>query len=445
MVPFSQRAEYWDVEESQGSGTSIRLRNGEVVESKNGESVSFKIRAFDRGAWAYSSTSEEKAVRALVEKTCENALKLSRLVKKKYSLGDFSRGKSGYKTPAKKNPADVELSRKLAKVREILSGAEGVANTEAGYSDSEGEIRLRTSEGLEISQKLASCGFALSCIAKEGDLVQRIFRSERKTAGFEVVDALDASFAEDCARRAKALLSAGTPPSGKMTILMDPLLVGTFVHEAVGHMAEADNVANDDSILKGKVGRRIGSGLVTIVDDKTTPGGYGTRGFDRDGAKSERTVLIENGLLRNYIQSRNSAGKLLLARGKSTGNCWGAFNNVRMSNTFALPGKASFGEILKETKEGVYLIGSSGGTAQTADGTFNFSAMEGFLVRNGELGKRVRDVCLLGKTLETLASIDFVGDGFELESGHCGKGGEWVPVGSGGPVFRARAVVGGRN
>lgn len=442
MAVFSEKVEYWDIEESEGSGTTIRAKNGEVTEAKDGLYSIARIRAFHRGAWAYSTSKlSEREEKASLERACESAIRLSKIVKKRHSLGGFFPANASYKTKSKMNPADFSISEKLGKLKEILSGAKGV-NTESGYSDSFGTIRLFTSEGLYASQELSSCGISLMCIAREGDNIQRSFQSKRKTGGYEVVDRLGASFGENCSRRAKALLSAKSPPAGKMTVIMDPRLVGTFVHEAVGHMAEADHIANGDSVLKGRLGEKIGSNLVTIVDDKTAPGGYGTRGFDRDGAKSERTAIIEKGVLSRYLQSRNSAGKV---GGLSTGNSWSAFNNVRMSNTFALPGKNDFSEIVRETKEGVYLLGSMGGTAQTSDGTFNFSAMEGFLVKNGRLGERIRDVTLLGKTLETLESVDYVSKGFALEAGQCGKGGEWVPVGSGGPHFRARAVVGGKG
>lgn len=438
---FSDSVDYWDIEEASGSLTALRLKNGEVIEAKDGFSRKFRIRAFHSGAWAYSETTEEGKKRELLKKTCESAEKLSRNLKagEKYSLGEFSKGKTGYRTPAKKDPEAIEIGKKLSKAKEILRGAKGV-NTDLGYSDSKSKIALETSEGLFLEQEITICGIFLSCIAREGTLIQRAFDSRRETAGFEAVESLGADFGKECAKRAQSLLLAKSPPSGKMQVIMDPKLVGTFVHEAVGHMAEADHIANKDSVLRGKLGRKIGSSLVTIVDDKTLPRGYGTRGFDRDGAKSELTTIIKEGALLKYMQSRNSAGR---TKGKSTGNSWAEYNNVRMSNTYALPGKTKFSEILKETREGVYLIGSSGGTAQTSDGTFNFAATEGFLIRKGELAGKIRDVSLLGKTLETLKSIDYSSDGLEIESGHCGKNGEWVPVGSGGPHFRATAVVGG--
>lgn len=434
-------AEYWDVEDIEGAVASLRLKDGEVLEAREGFSRLFLIRAFHKGSWSYASTERESEVARLLARAQENAVRLARLVPKPYSLGDFVRARGGYKTPVRKNPANLGLAEKLARVKELLASA-GRVKTEAGYSDSEERILLKTSEGLEAEQTIVRCGLSLTCIAKRAGDIQRMFVSERGTGGWEIVDSLGSGFAEDCGERARALLDAKAAPSGEMTVIMDPLLVGTFVHEALGHMAEADHIVNHDSVLEGKLGAQIGSPLVTIAEDKTLEGGYGTRGFDRDGAESERTVVIENGVLKNYLHSRNSAGKL---GARSTANCWADFNNVRMSNTYALAGGTPFEEILKETKEGIYLVGSSGGTAMTADGYFNFAALEGFLVRNGSLANRVRDVALLGNTLEALRAVDFVGKESRIEAGICGKGGEWVPVGSGGPHFRTRAIVGGTS
>ncbi len=182
--------------------------------------------------------------------------------------------------------------------------------------------------------------------------------------------------------------------------------------------------------------------MVSVTDDKTTPGGYGTFGFDRDGARAERTVLIENGVLKGYMNSRTSGGKLGL---RSTGNCRGEFNQVRMSNTMFLAGDSSLEEMIRDTKKGVYMIGSSGGTALTINGTFNFAALEGYEIKNGRLGAHLKDVALMGNTLETLKSVDAVGRKTEPSSGTCGKSGEWVPVGSGGPHIRTVAVVGGTH
>ncbi len=440
MAPSSAEVDYWDIERMSGVGTIARLKNGEILEAKDGMSSSFNVRAFHRGAWAYGSTSEEFKVQGILERVKKSALRLSKLVPSAYGLGRFRPAAKRYETPMRIPPDEIPVEDKIGRLRELVRGAGQIADTDISYADSSVEVSLRTSEGFEASQRIARCGFSLTCIARGGDRIERMFQSERKTGGWEIMESVRPDYALECARRARALLSAEQAPAGEMTVLMDPLLVGTFAHEAIGHMAEADHITNRDSVLEGKIGERIGSELVTIVEDKTLPGGYGTAGFDRDGAAPERTVVVDKGVLRSYLHSRNSAGKM---DSVSTGNCRGLFNNVRMSNTLVEGGSSTLEEMVKETKEGVYLIGSSGGTAMTSDGYFNFSALEGFLIRNGELGARVRDVALLGNALKTLLSIDLVGKEVRAEAGMCGKGGEWVPVGSGGPHVRARAVVGG--
>lgn len=440
------RYEYWDVEDVSSVATSVRVKDGSVMEAKAGSSSGVRVRAFCDGAWAYFSSAKPGDAGKLLATAKETARKLSLGIPgpERHGLAEFVAGRN-WSTRPKRDPADVSLDLKVKTILELDRAAAIRRNisTSTSYSDATTAVLLRTSDGLELEQSLVRCGAAINCIAREGGALQSMFRSKRGSGGWEIVESVDPrEFSADTAKRAVSLLKAKSAPAGRSTVILDPLIVGTFIHEALGHMAESDHVASHDSVLEGKLGKKIASPLVGVTDDKTTPGGYGTFGFDRDGAKAERTVLIENGALRGYLNSRTSGGKLGL---RSTGNCRGEFNQVRMSNTNFLPGDSSLEEMIRETKKGVYMIGSSGGTALTINGMFNFAALEGYEIRNGRLGAHLKDVALMGNTLETLKSVDAVGRKTEDSSGTCGKNGEWVPVGSSGPHIRTVAVVGGSH
>ncbi len=438
--------EYWDVEDVSSVASSVRVKDGIVIEAKSGNAIGVRVRAFFDGAWAYfSSARADKAGRLLAEAR-QTAKKLSRGIPKKerHGLAEFVAGRN-WKTRLKRDPADVSLDSKVRTILELDRAAriKNSITTSVSYSDTTSRILLRTSDGLELEQSLVRCGAAINCVAREGGTLQSMFRSNRGSGGWEIVENTSADeFSVETARKALSLLKAKSAPAGKSVVILDPLLVGTFIHEALGHMAESDHVANHDSVLEGKIGGTIASKTVNVTDDKTVPGGYGTFGFDRDGAKAEKTVLIENGVLKGYMNSRTSGGKLGFC---STGNCRGEFNQVRMSNTMFLSGDSSIDEMIKGTKKGVYMIGASGGTALTVNGMFNFGALEGYEIKNGRLGAHLKDVALMGNTLETLMSVDAVGRKTEPGSGTCGKNGEWVPVGSGGPHIRTVAVVGGAH
>lgn len=439
------RYEYWDVEEVSSVTTSIRVKDGSVVEAKTGDSSGVRVRAFCDGAWAYfSSPAKRGDAKKLLEKAKRVARKLSLGLRERHGLSEFVAGRNRWRTKLKIDPADIPLEAKVKRAVELDSAARirsGIS-TSLSCSDTSSSVLLRTSEALELWQEIVRCGAAINCIAREGGQLQNMFASARGSGGWEIVDGINAEeFATGTARRAISLLKAKAAPAGKSVVVLDPLLVGTFIHEALGHMAEGDHVATHDSVLEGRIGKTIASRLVDVADDKTVPGGYGTFGFDRDGARAERTVLIENGVLKGYLNSRDSGGQLGL---RSTGNCRGEFNQVRMSNTVFLPGEMSLEEMIKDTKKGVYMIGSSGGTALTVNGTFNFAALEGYEIRNGRLGAHLKDVALMGNTLDILRRVDAVGRDGKPSSGTCGKNGEWVPVGSAGPHIRTMAVVGGR-
>ncbi len=441
------RYEYWDVEDVSSVSTSVRVKDGSVIEAKAGGSSGVRVRAFCDGAWAYFSSAKTSDAEKLLAAAKLTARKLARGIPKneKCGLAEFVAGSRNWSTRMKRDPADVSLDSKVKKILELDRAAIIRRNisTSTSYSDTSSKILLRTSDGLELEQNLVRCGAAISCIAREMGNLQSMFRSNRGSGGWEIVEGTNAEeFSVETARKALSLLKAKSAPAGKTTVILDPLIVGTFIHEALGHMAESDHVASHDSVLEGKLAKKIASSLVSVTDDKTTPGGYGTFGFDRDGVRAERTLLIENGVLKGYMNSRTSGGKLGL---RSTGNCRGEFNQVRMSNTNFLPGNSNLEEMIRETKKGVYMIGSSGGTALTINGMFNFAALEGYEIRNGRLGAHLKDVALMGNTLDTLRRVDAVGAKTEDSTGTCGKNGEWVPVGSGGPHIRTVAVVGGAH
>ncbi|MFQ5888120.1 MAG: TldD/PmbA family protein, partial [Candidatus Hydrothermarchaeales archaeon] len=271
------------------------------------------------------------------------------------------------------------------------------------------------------------------------------FGSERLggTGGMEAIADCERS-ARVAAEKAIRLLTADEPPSGNFDVVLDPHLTGVFIHEALGHAAEADHILQDESILKGKLGEEIASNLVTVYDDSTLDGSFGFYSYDSEGIKGEKTTLIEEGILKSYLHSRETSSRL---DQKNTGNAraqsFGHQPIVRMSNTYIKPGDHDFEELFDGIKRGIYLKGSKGGEVDTARGVFQFSAEEGFLIEKGEVTRAIKDVALSGETLEILRRISALGKDFDLSIGFCGKAGQAVPVGDGGPHIRTFATVGG--
>ena len=339
--------------------------------------------------------------------------------------------------------AKVEL---LSDLIGIFKGFKELNSMEVGLDDGIVKNKFYSSEGTEISYYQPSILVRSQLTAKgEKGLVGYGMR-HGGTAGYEMVQGEELKEkAEEAARSTVRLLKAGAAPSGRFTVIADPDLAGVFAHEAVGHATEGDLVLSGDSILKGRIGERLGSELVTIFDDPTMPMGFGSFPYDDEGIISRRKILIENGILRDFLNNRETARRLdMEPNGSARAQSSGSSPLVRMSNTMIANGNSSFEELIEDITFGVYLKGSRGGQVDTAKGMFQFNAEEGFLIEKGELGRPLKDVSLSGSTLDTLNNIDAIGNDFQFGSpGFCGKG-QLVPVCDGGPHIRiVDAIVGG--
>jgi len=229
---------------------------------------------------------------------------------------------------------------------------------------------------------------------------------------------------------------------------MDPTFTGLFVHEALGHNAEADIVLEGGSIIEGKIGQRLASDCLTIVDDGTIPGSWGSYAYDSEGTPSQKRVIVESGVLKGYMHSLETAARMgVPPNGSARADGYGSVPIVRMSNTYIQPGSMSFEELIADIDLGVLLSGGEWGYVFCERGQFTGHAGEAFMIRNGQVAERVRDVSISGMTLETLADIVAVSRDFRMEfPGTCGKNGQGAPVNGGGPYVKIRRlVVGGQE
>ncbi|RLI34343.1 TldD/PmbA family protein, partial [Candidatus Bathyarchaeota archaeon] len=262
--------------------------------------------------------------------------------------------------------------------------------------------------------------------------------------GYELIKGLKPEdISVKAAEKAVSLLSAKAAPAGKFTAILDPAVVGLLAHEAFGHNSEADHVISGESIIAGMVGKRVASPLVTLLDDPTVKGAYGSYRYDSEGTPGVRKVLIEDGILKGYLHSLETAAMM----GVEPNGSARAIEHlhqplVRMSNTYIKPGDWTLDEMLEDTREGVYLKGGYWGYVFTERGQFACNVEEGYTIRNGELFEHIRNVSFGGLTLETLKNIDAVSRDFELKlPGMCGKGGQAMYVDGGGPHVRVKEVI----
>jgi TldD protein len=249
------------------------------------------------------------------------------------------------------------------------------------------------------------------------------------------------------ARQAITNLDAVDAPAGEMMVVLGPGWPGILLHEAIGHGLEGDFNRKRTSAFSGRIGERVASEFCTVVDDGTIPNRRGSLNIDDEGTPTSRTVLIEKGILRGYLQDRLNAR---LMKMEPTGNgrreSFAHSPMPRMTNTFMLPGESTPEEILRSVRNGLYAVSFGGGQVDITNGKFVFSASEAYLIEDGKVTRPVKGATLIGNGPDVLTRVTMVGNDLELDPGVgvCGKDGQSVPVGVGLPTIRIDAItVGG--
>ncbi len=348
----------------------------------------------------------------------------------------------------RKKFSDVGLEKKTELVRDLLGrlmNDERIVNAAVGYAEGISEKTFANTEGSELRFKVPAVRFIMMTYAKAGKNIQVDYNVEGKCGvGYEFIESID--FDEVCKETSKgaiALLDAEQAPSGKLPVVLDPDMTGLIAHESFGHGLEADQVLRNRSFLSEKLNKKVSSEDVTIVDNSAYANAYGTYPFDDEGVKSKRNVLVEKGILRGFLHSRETASAL---KTSPTGN--GRAQNfsrkiyVRMSNTYFEKGDWKVEEMLEGINHGVYLKKSSHGMEDPLGGGIQGSSVKGYLIEHGKLTKLLRPASLSGNVLELLQNVDAVGGDFKLHPGTCGKGYEdWVRVTSGGPSMRVKEAI----
>jgi TldD protein len=445
MTNFMQDIKFYDFRIVEGSSTSIILDNRKIEEISKNFTRGAGVRALCRGSWGYTAVEGEIDPKKGVEAASMLAYSMNlNTPREVIELADVVTPEIKNLPETKIDPRNVAIEEKVKLLKDIEANAQvkGVSSTKVMYLESEFKIEYKNSDGLECSYELQNVGFAVSAVASENGVYQA-GRESRFGYGYELFEKENVmKLAERAGNTAVELLKAKTPKGGEMPVILDQELAGVFAHEAVGHASEADLVLEGDSILENRIGEKIASPLITIIDDPTLHE-FGYYPFDAEGAQSRKTEIITEGVFNSYLHSRETAAKL----GGTPGNCRAqgySMPVVRMSNTFIDNGDAKFEEMLEEVGNGMYLIGSRGGQVNTGEGIFQFNAEKGYLIKNGELTELVRDVSLSGKTLEILNHVTLVGNDLKMTAGRCGKAGQLVPVSDGSPHLAiSKALIGG--
>ncbi|NOZ82303.1 MAG: TldD/PmbA family protein [Euryarchaeota archaeon] len=436
------KVRFADLRMHRTQSTTFVLKDGRAEELSTGVHQGISLRVLDRcWGFAYSTTTEK------LREMLAYAARAAALGEGKVSLAEVSPKSYRGEVKAKQSPASLGSEEKLEILMRAHSAAEeheGVASVTVSYHDAMVEFRYCSTEGAEIEVRYPWVSLQVQVVARDGGELQHAQERAGGVAGLEVLGDVE-ELAERACERALRLLRAKHSPAGRMKVVMDPKLTGVFIHEALGHAAEADHVLRGESVLAGMLGSTIAAEQVSIYDDPCIEGSPGYYLYDAEGVAARRKALVERGVLRAYLHTRETAGAMKQeAEGNARAQGYAFPPLPRMSNTCMQAGDAELEEMLECARRGVYLCGSRGGEVDTARGVFQFSAEEGFLIEGGELTTPLRDVSLSGETLEILRRIELIGRRREMHPGYCGKDGQLVPVGDLAPALLTTANVGGR-
>ena len=338
--------------------------------------------------------------------------------------------------------AKVELLARMDAAARESNGS--VVQVSASYGDSRKAVLVANTDGVLAEDTVVRVLARVNVVADGDTGMQTGFQSMGHTVGYEIFDTVDVEeLARDAARQAVSKLNARPAPSGTMPVVIKQGSGGILFHEACGHGFEADHIAKGASVYAGKMGQPVASPLVTLVDDGTVGGEWGTLAFDDEGHATQRNVLIEDGVLTDYMWDYLRARKEgRQPRGNGRRESYRHLPMVRMTNTFVLEGPDDPDDIVRATEHGVYVAKLGGGQVNTATGDYVFSMVEAYLIENGEITEPLRQGNLIGNGPQTLLDIDMLAGDFAMGGpGTCGKDGQGVPVGTGQPTLRVKALT----
>jgi TldD protein len=428
--------------------TSISCEDNKIEKISSGTEVGAGIRVISGKETAYIAASDTS-----FESLREAGLRISQSIsgeKRKIEFDLKPQVAATQILQIKKRPSEISTGEKTDQV-ELLnktarSFGERVKQVTVRYADSNQAVTIANSDGVYVEDNRIRTRYFINVIAQKNGILQTGYEAPGGTVGFELFDQYPAEeAAKKAAERALRMLDAPHAPAGKMMVVLSSEAGGTLIHEACGHSLEADFIMKGTSIFAGKVGKKVASDLVTVVDDTTLSGKFGSYAFDDEGTSAKKTILIENGILKGFLSDRFTAQQLGIEK---TGN--GRRENFRhkpvprMTNTLIAPGKMDPQDIIASVKNGLLIKHMGGGQVNVTNGDFVFEITEGYLIGNGKIKHPVRGAILTGNGPKVLETIDMVGSDLGFQTGVCGKY-DHAPVSDAQPTIRIpEIIVGGR-
>lgn len=429
--------------------TGLTLIGGRLEKAMSGRDFGIGIRIFDGTNSVYAYTNDSSK---------DNLIKVAKEVARAVKSGRNDITLNLIEKQIDNNhkifivPNTIKKIKKVDLIKRAYNAAKNyddiISQVTVNYLDYEQNVLIANSEGLLVEDQRTRTRTAISAVASKNGEMQSGYYGPGAHMGFEFYDKIDIEeYARESARIAKRMIYSDPCPSGKMPVIIDNEFGGVIFHEACGHGLEATSVSKGISAYSGKKGEKIASDIVTAIDDGTIPNAWGSQNIDDEGEKTRKNVLIENGILKGYLVDKLN-GRRMGAESTGSGRrqSYKYAPTSRMSNTYIANGKSTKEEIIANTEHGLYAKYLGGGSVNPTTGDFNFSVMEGYLVKNGKLDKPVRGATLIGNGSSVLKKIDMVGNNLAHGQGMCGSISGSIPANVGQPTIRVQSItVGGRK
>jgi TldD protein len=443
------RADYTEIRVERTWSTAVTFRGRRLEAATANEDQGGCVRALHRsGGWGVASFTSLDRLEAMVGRAGE----LSRAVRvdPPIRLADVPAQRADAVLDLDGDVRGVPLAEKKRLIEAcngaMLAVSDRIVDTLAVYRDEVSEYWYVNSDGTVLHELRPEVTLSGTAVARRDGTIEKGLESIGLRRGWRSVQEREAGFRE-AAERAVALLDAPMVRGGTYPVILDSELAGVFIHEAFGHLSEADFVyENPQARDMMTIGRRFGKPVLNVGDNGAAPGLRGTLPFDDEGTPTQDTPLIKDGILVGRLHSRETAAAM---SERPTGNARAiSFRHapiVRMTNTYIGNGRGRLEDLIRDVKLGVYACGAFGG--QTMLENFSFTAAYGRMIRDGHVAELVKDVVLAGNLFQTLDRIDHIAGDFRWNQmgGGCGKGGQVpLPVTEGAPHVRIEAaLVGG--
>ena len=429
---------------------SMSLRDGRIENAALSRPYGAGVRVYDglRSIYVYTCDVSESGLLRAADRAAAAVTDTPK------SVGDIKLAERANADihPVKTPFLSVEASRRAEILRKADKAARAVSSNivqvSAGLLSREQHVLIANSEGLYTGDTRVYTRLLCSAVASDGKENQTGMRNPGALMGFELFDSRvdPEKTGHDAAQSAVTMLTAPYCAAGEMPVVIVGGFGGVIFHEACGHALEATSVAPGMSVFAGKLGQQIAAPCVTAIDDGTMPNEWGSENIDDEGTPTTRLVLIENGILRNYMVDRLNGRKMGMApTGSARRENYTYAPTSRMRNTFIAPGHDDEDEMIRTMGDGLYAAQMGGGSVNPATGEFNFAVQEGYLVRDGKIVSPVRGASLIGKGEQILMRIDRVGQHMTMGQGMCGSLSGSVPTNVGQPTIRVSSLtVGGK-